>query len=141
MSTVLPTNMSTTTVDDGMPVDFYYVREPSYTHKLDGENVRGYVDKLEAYAQAVYKILNTERYEYVIYSWNYGVELKDLIGQNKYYVIPELKRRITEAIMQDDRTLSVDGFTFLETKRGVISIKFTCHSIYGDLDMNMNVGV
>lgn len=141
MSTVLPTDTTSVTVNDGVPIEFYYVSEPSYTHKLDGNNVRGHVDGLAAYAQAIYKILNTERYEYLIYSWNYGIELRDLIGQSKFYVIPELKRRVTEAVMQDDRTVSVDGFTFLETKRGVISMMFTCHSIYGDLNMNMNAGI
>ena len=94
MSTVLPTDTTSVTVNDGVPIEFYYVREPSYTHKLDGNNVRGHVDGLAAYAQAIYKILNTERYEYLIYSWNYGIELRDLIGQSKFYVIQEEKKHI-----------------------------------------------
>lgn len=141
MSTVLPTDTTSVTVNDGVPIEFYYVREPSYTHKLDGENVRWYVDELDAYKQAVYKIINTERYDYIIYSWDYGIELKDLIGQHKFYVIPELERRITEAIMQDDRTISVDSFEFDDSKRGVISVTFTCHSIHGDFETNMNVEI
>ena len=32
-------------------------------------------DKVEALKQAVFKILSTERFEYVIYSRNYGTEL------------------------------------------------------------------
>ncbi|MFQ8776837.1 MAG: DUF2634 domain-containing protein [Roseburia sp.] len=26
--------------------------------------------------QAIYNILNTERYQYIIFSWDYGVELR-----------------------------------------------------------------
>lgn len=37
------------------------------------------MDGMEAVKQAVYKILQTERYKYVIYDWNYGVELEDLL--------------------------------------------------------------
>ena len=43
------------------------------------------MDETEAVRQAAIKILNTERYENEIYSWNYGIELKDLIK----YVIKE----------------------------------------------------
>lgn len=51
---------------------------PSYTYKLDDTRVRGYVDGSEAVKQAVYKILMTERYKYIIYGFNYGVELDRL---------------------------------------------------------------
>lgn len=130
--TVLPTSPGS--VGEIHPTEFQFVREPSYTHKLNTERnkVVGYVDGREAYKQAIYKILSTERYEYVIYSWNYGVEFKDLIGAPIYYVVPELERRITEAIMQDDRTVAVGNFDFDTSKRGVVHVTFTATSIYGE---------
>lgn len=130
--TVLPTSPGS--VVETYPTEFQFVREPSYTHKLNIERnkVVGYVDGSEAYKQAIYKILNTERYEYVIYSWNYGVEFKDLIGESIYYVVPELERRITEAIMQDDRTVAVSNFDFDTSKRGIVHVTFTATSIYGE---------
>lgn len=139
MSGVLPTTPGTLT--ETLPTEFQYVREPGFTHKLDIERdkVVGYVDNIQAYKQAVYKILNTERYEHVIYSWNYGVELKDLIGMPIYYVVPELERRITEAIMQDDRTLSVSNFDFDTSKRGVVHVTFTATSIYGEETIETDV--
>lgn len=131
-NTVLPTRPGSG--EDTSITEFQFVRQPSFTHKLNTERNRvvGYVDGREAYKQAIYKILNTERYEYVIYSWNYGIELKDLIGMPIYYVVPELERRITEAIEQDDRTVSVSNFEFDTSKRGVVHVKFTATSIYGD---------
>ena len=122
---------------------FQYEEQPGLTYKLhvDKQRVAGYVDNLEAYKQAVYKILNTERYTYLIYSWNYGVELKSLIGQHIAYVVPEIERRVKEALMQDDRTESVDSFEFDTSKRGVVSVKFTAHSIYGDATINTTVAI
>ena len=57
--------------------------QPSLTYALDIEHgrIRGMVDELESLRQAIYLILSTERYAYLIYSWNYGVELVELIGQ------------------------------------------------------------
>ena len=56
------------------------VEIPTNTHKInyDKERVNGYVDNLEAMKQAIYLILNTERYAYPIYSWGYGIELVEL---------------------------------------------------------------
>lgn len=131
-NTVLPTSPGSVSVT--VTPEVVTTRQPSFTYKLDTERNRvvGYVNDREAYKQAVYKILNTERYEYVIYSWNYGVELKDLIGMPIYYVVPELERRITEAIEADDRTVSVSNFEFDTSKRGVVHVKFTATSIYGE---------
>lgn len=140
-TTVLPTTPGAEA--ETYPSEFQFVREPGFTHKLDTERnkVAGYVDDREAYKQAVYKILNTERYEYIIYSWNYGVEFQNLIGMPIYYVIPELEGRITEALMQDDRTVAVGNFDFDTSKRGIVHVKFTVTSIYGDETIETDVNV
>lgn len=97
-------------------------------------------DGLEAVKQTVFKILNTERYDHLIYSWNYGIELMDLYGQPPILVFPEIERRVTEALLQDDRITGVDTFEF-ETKKGVVFVTFTVHTIYGDLDEEMAVNI
>lgn len=78
--------------------------------------IDGYTDGLDAVIQAIYLILSTERYQYIIYSWDYGVELLTLIGKPMSYVTAELPRRITEALMQDNRIKEVTDFQF--EKRG-----------------------
>lgn len=110
--------------------------EPSknYKMKVVEKTISGYVDELEAMKQVVYKILNAERYQYQIYSWNYGVELIDLIGENTSYVVAELERRISEALIQDDRIESVDSFEFDYSEKGIVTAKFTVHTIYGNFD-------
>ena len=122
-------------VNDDLQKDFEIEEETSHTYKLDLDNsiIAGYVDDLEAMKQAIYLILNIERYEYLIYSWNYGIELNDLYGQPIPFVLPELKRRITEALLQDTRITGVDNFSF-ETTKGKVHATFTVHTIFGDVE-------
>ncbi len=122
-------------VNDDLQKDFEIEEQPTYTYKLnlDNSTIAGFVDELEAMKQAIYLILNIERYEYLIYSWNYGIELNDLYGQPIPFVLPELKRRITEALVQDSRILGVDNFSF-ETNKGKVHTTFTVHTIFGDVE-------
>ena len=130
------------TGDDIDLMEFAIEEQPSYTYKLDIDRgrIRGMTDEADAMLQAVYLILSVERYQYPIYSFNYGVELADLIGQPKDYVMSEAKRRITEALTQDDRIESVDGWAFETTKKSVI-VTFTVHTIFGDIETTKEVAV
>ena len=109
--------------------------QPTKTYKMHIEQNRisGMCDGLEAMKQVVYKILNTERYQHIIYSWNYGIELRDLYGEPITYVCSELQRRITEALVQDDRIKSVDNFEFDLTEKKTVKVIFTVHTIFGEL--------
>lgn len=114
-------------------INFEVTSKPSKTYKVNfaDTQIRGFVDELDAVKQAIMFILNTERYEYEIYPWSYGIELNDLYGQHISYVYPELKRRIKDALTQDDRIESVDNFSF-EKKGNQVTINFTAHTIFGD---------
>lgn len=119
-----------------LSTDLKLKTQPSKNYKLhiDYNVINGFCDGLEAMKQVVYKILNTERYQYIIYSWNYGVELRDLYGEPFTYVCPEIQRRITEALVQDDRIDSVDSFEFDLTEKGTVKVTFTVHTIFGDFE-------
>ena len=139
--TVTPTEMNVAKYD--LEDEFVYVTQPDFTYKINvgDKRVVGYVDEMEAYAQAVYLMLNTERYEYVIYSWNYGLELNDLIGAHIAFAVPEIQHRITDALMQDDRTVDVGGFTFDTSKRGVVDVSFTAITNYGAVKFEKSVRI
>lgn len=109
---------------------------PSKDYKMHIEKhvINGFCDELEAMKQVIYKILNTERYQYLIYSFNYGIELIDLYGEPVTYVCPELQRRITEALLQDDRIESADNFTFDLSEPRTVCVKFLVHTIFGDVE-------
>ena len=124
-----------TTGDDLDLIAFQFGVQPGFTHKLDiaQQRVRGTTDERDAVLQSAYLILNVERYAYPIYSRNYGSELTDLIGKPKDYAMSELKRRITEALLQDDRITSLSDWEF-ESGRKSVTARFVIHTIYGDVE-------
>lgn len=109
--------------------------ETSKTYKMNTTRltINGKTDGIESILQAIYKILNTERYENPVYSFNYGIELIDLYGEDTAYVCPELKRRIHEALIQDERITDVDSFDF-EINKSTITVNFTVKTIFGDVE-------
>ncbi|HWQ76940.1 MAG TPA: DUF2634 domain-containing protein [Syntrophomonas sp.] len=119
-----------------LDVTFTIATEPSYTYKLDTTNNRisGYIDELEAMQQAIYKIVNTERYQHAIYSWNYGIELQDLIGRSRSYVYSKLKQKISEALLQDDRINEMGNFSFEDIGKKAVLVKFIAYTIYGAIE-------
>ena len=114
--------------------------ETSRTYKLSETELRGYTDESEALRQAIYKGLNTERYEYPIYSFSYGVELEDLVRMDPDYVRMELKRRITEYLQQDDRITGVNNFSFTITDDNLLCT-FNVSSIYGTATITQEVSI
>lgn len=116
--------------------------QTSRTYYLNRERERivGMTDELEAMRQAIYLILSTERYRYIIYGWDYGIELLDLIGQPTDYVQSELKRRIREALLWDSRITAVEDFVFAVSGKRV-ACTFLARTIFGDLTAEKEVEV
>ncbi len=111
---------------------------PSLTYDVMGG--LSVVDRLDAMRQAIYLILSIERYRYPVYSWNYGIELEDLIGQPIPYVMSEVKTRITEALNQDDRITDVSGWGF-ESSGNSLLVRFTVSTVFGSFETEMGVPV
>ena len=120
--------------------DFEIISVPTRTYnmRIAEKRIAGTTDDKDALIQSIYRILNTERYIYPIYSWNYGIELADLYGKSRDYIVSELKRRITDALSADERISSVGGFDFAFTKNE-ITCSFIVHSIYGDIETEKRV--
>ena len=140
---MLPDN--TITYDDTLDVlnDFTLESQPSYTFALRFETdnrIKGYVDDIEAIKQAIYLILNTERYEYLIYSRAYGIELLDLFGKDSRYVVAVLPTRIKEALTQDDRINDVTDFEF-EVNKNKVFVKFTAVTEYAEIQSELEVNI
>lgn len=126
---------------NSLTTDLEVITQPSKSYKMyiDDNYINGTCKDLEEVKQTIYKILNTERYQYVIYSWNFGIELSDLIGEPIDYVLSEVERRITEALLQDDRIESVTDFEFDTSKRKEVVCTFVVHTIFGNVDEEMVV--
>ena len=135
---MIPQNAAVGAVDLVTPA-----QQPTWTYHWDivADRIRGYTDSQIAMKQANYKILMTERYKYIIYGPNYGIELGDLFGQPIPYCVPEIKRRVTEALLYDDRNLAIDNFEFDLSIKETVKVKFWAHTIFGDIEMNLEVPI
>ncbi len=105
--------------------------ETNKTYKISNDKIQGFIDEIIALKQAIYKVLNTEKYEYPIYGFSYGIELESLIGKDVTYVKIELKRRIKECLLSDSRITRVDNFEF-SVNGDELVCNFYVYSIYGE---------
>jgi len=120
------------------------VSQPTYTYYLDFayNKIVRFTDGKEAIKQAILMILQVERYAYLIYDWNYGVEIEDLIGKDPLFVLAEIERRITEALLQDDRIISLSDFVVNQINDNDFVISFTANTTEGDVDIGgVNISV
>lgn len=124
-------------------VEYEVINYPTNTYMLDADKNRiiGYTDEREAMKQAIYKLIMTERYKYVIYNSNYGIELKDLFGKDRALVCALLEERIKDALLADDRIIEVKDFVF-SGKREVVVVNFTAvTNVSGSIDMEVSYNV
>lgn len=124
---------------DTEELDDLEIVEQSSNTFIAGENqIAGMADGLEAVRQTVQNILQTERFDFQIYSTNYGVELNDLVGEDPDYIEATLPARIEDALSVDDRILSVDDFTFdFSGDKAVV----TCNvqTVYGTVNTGVQI--
>lgn len=127
---------------DDLINDFEIEQQPFKTYKMDflQMTIRGWVDGIEAVRQAVYKILNTQKYDFLIYSWSYGSQLRELFGEQISSVYSEIKQRITDALLQDERINSVDDFS-LVSSRGEVLVRFTVNTNEGSVEIEKVVKI
>lgn len=119
--------------DNTMPSKTYYINRNT-------NRIFGYIDDKDAIVQAIYLILSTERYESVIYNWYYGTEFDSLVGKDRDFVKSELKRRIAEAILEDDRILDVTDFN-ISFNKDVANVVFLVETNIGDININWEVNL
>lgn len=129
--------------NDDLHADFTIETQPSRTYALrfDGYPCSGgKLDGIEAMKQAIFLILQTERFQYAIYSWNYGIELDALLGQTMTpYLQAKVAKAIEDALMADDRVLAVEQFSF-EKGKGNLLVKFKVETTEGDIESEFEFG-
>lgn len=114
--------------------------EQTRAYKVSENRIQGFTDGLDALKQAIFHMLGTERYEYPIYSLDYGLRTDDLIGKDREYVEAELQRRIRECLMTDDRITGVDNFLF-SVDGDEMLCTFDVENIYKTISMSKAVMV
>ena len=86
----------------------------------------------------IYKALSTERFRYLAYSWQYGIELRPFIGkvmgvQQRY---SEIKRVIIECLMVNPYIKSIDSVEITH-KGDSVSISIVISTIYGEVSVDV----
>ena len=92
----------------------------------------------EAIKVWVYKALLTPRYNYSIYTWDYGSELLDLIGKayTPSLTKEEAKRLIKEALEINPYILEVE-ITDINFKDSLLSADIKIVTIYGESEVTI----
>ena len=117
--------------------------QPSRTYKVDFERgrVSGTADGIKAMEQAIFLILNTDRFRHLIYSWSYGNELSSVVGKDTAFAKSEISRLVTEALTQDDRIISVGDFVFSQTDKNDLKVSFTVDTVIGIIKAQTEVSI
>lgn len=104
------------------------------TGQLTGNLAEG----LEAIKIWSYLALNTARYRHEIYSWDYGCEIEDMIGQSltKEYLDTEIPRVIEECLLINPHIKSVNNID-LSLSDDKLSGSLTINTDYGEAKINV----
>ncbi|EMJ5511675.1 DUF2634 domain-containing protein [Clostridioides difficile] len=96
------------------------------------------VEGNEAIKIWVYKCIKTNRYEHEVYSWSYGTELMELVGQkySKGLTESEASRYIKESLLVNPYILdvSVVNTKFIDD---LLSVDIQISTIYGEVEVNV----
>ncbi len=117
----------------GPDISMDYVSRPTNTFIIDwsSHQIAGMDSGLAAIRQAVDIILQNERFEWQIYSSNFGSELESLAGEDYDFIVSDLPRRIEEALSIDERILSVANFIFVNNGNSTMTCRFDVITVFG----------
>lgn len=100
------------------------------TGQLTGKIVEG----IEAIKVWVWLCLRTQRFRYPIYSWSYGADMEQYIGQGLTveYLETDLKDEIEEALRVNEYITGIEDYNCIQTG-STVRIQFTVQTTLGSL--------
>lgn len=121
-----------------------FTEDTSLTYAINNDTLKiaGKNDRLDAMVQAIQLLLNTQVNKYIIYSFErqYGWDYEDLIGMPATYCVPEIERRVTEALLLDTRITDIGNFEF-EVNKNTIHVTFQVGTIFGKAEVETDVSI
>lgn len=114
--------------------------EITYLVDFDTNSIKGIGGGIDAFKQYVLLAMQTERYQYPIFSNNYGFQSKDLVSKNIDYIEALTQKRVEECL-NDNRVLRIKDFKFDNAKNPdkELSVDFTIDNVYGSIDYEVEV--
>lgn len=131
------TAAQTYTNDLPMPKEFAWDFEKDvFIYDKNGNHI--IVEGNDAIEIWVYKALQTEHFQYLAYSWQYGIELRPFIGKvmdvkQRY---SEIKRIIIECLMVNPYIISIDNVN-IEHEGDRVNILIHLTTIYGEVNIDV----
>ena len=115
------------------------------TYRMDMERKRiiGMTDREEAVLQAIWKILSTRRFAYLIYDDQYGSDVQNKMhdtGLTPEYLDSDIPAMVEEALTQDERITGISDFAYEILSKDSVHVRFTAETIYGELQIEGVVG-
>lgn len=103
------------------------------TGQLTGRIVEG----AEAIKVWIRLVLQTARYRYYIYSWDYGNEFEELIGRgySEEYINAEAQRMTEDCLLVNENIESITDFS-VGMENDQLTISFTANTIYGTIQFD-----
>ncbi|MEY8518632.1 DUF2634 domain-containing protein [Lachnospiraceae bacterium 29-84] len=99
-----------------------------------GQLTGGIVEGKEAIKVWIWLALQTPRYRYYIYTWDYGNEFEDLIGKGytEEYIEAEALRMTEDCLLVNEDIQGITGFS-VNMEGGALTISFTADTIFGGI--------
>lgn len=106
------------------------------TGELTGKTVEG-IDAVKVWT---WNCLKTERYRHPIYSWEYGAELDQYIGQalGDEYLQTDCQTEIEDALLVNPYIVGISDFS-AEIVKDRLLIQFVLKTIYGETEVSLDV--
>lgn len=115
------------------------------TYYIDSKtgHLSSMIDNKESVIQAVFKALDTQKFEYQIYSWFYGLDMEPFIGQDIEYIRVNIRRYLEDCLLQDDRIFSIQNIIVQQSDIDSCSIIFdiqTSEGLIENITKEINYG-
>lgn len=103
------------------------------TGQLTGKKVEG-VKAIKTWA---WLALQVARYRYPIFTWDYGNEFEDLIGQgySEEHIETELQRMLEDCLLINPDILGISDLEF--THGDILHLKFRIQTLYGEDELHV----
>lgn len=101
------------------------------TGQLTGRTVEG----KEAIKAWIWLVLQIPRYRHYVYSWDYGNEFDELIGQgySEEYTETEVRRMTEDCLLVNGDIQGISSFG-VSMEDSTLTISFVADTIYGDIE-------
>lgn len=137
MQTAAEAALADETVMEAVNLPYPYEYEVDFdTCQLTGAIVSG-IDAIKVW---IWNALHTQRFRHAIYSWDYGADMEQYMGQavTEEFLNTDCHDEVEETLLVSPYITGIDNFVAI-LDDSHLYIDFTVRTIYGDTEVNTRV--